>query len=202
MSSDGGGWTLVARAQGQTTEWAPASQSWSNNVLIAPDTADNVSAMSSMKNKGWLNINGQKLKVCYDGPHTDCAVFTHNLGIPLSQLFAKRFRVAVTENYTFRTLRAAFNLSSSVYRFPARAQWCGLNLGKCMGRTICRIGCIGDFTASSDVCGMDDYALGIGVSSCFDNYGCDSVGTSTNNLHYRDRPNHGVFLQTAFIYVQ
>ena len=210
MSSGGGGWTLVARARGQTTEWAPASQYWFNNTLIAPDTAADISAVSSMKNKGWLTVKGKKVKVCYDGPHSNCAVFTHNLGIPLSQLFASKFGVTVTEYYNFRTLAAAFGVSSS-FTFAAKLQWCGLNIGDKCGsntstnvaerQTIARIGCVGDYS-STGVCKVDDYALGIGVSSCNDNHGCRKTGASTNNLHYRDGGKYGVFQQTAFIYVQ
>ena len=208
MTSGGGGWTLVARAYGNSSEWAPASQYWYNNILVAPDTAADVSAVSSMKNKGWLSIHGKKVKVCYNGPHTNCAVFTHNLGIPLSRLFASNFGVTVTENYNFRTLAAAFGVS---FTFAANAQWCGLNVGDGCAHgtnpnvaerhTISRIGCIGDYSKKG-VCRLDDYALGIGVSSCYDNYSCDKTGTSTKNLHYRSGSKHGVFQQSAFIYVQ
>ncbi|XP_062506156.1 uncharacterized protein LOC134182738 [Corticium candelabrum] len=161
-----------------------------------------------MKNKGWLSINGKKVKVCYNGPYTNCAVFTHNLGIPLSQLFASNFGVTVTENYNFQTLAAAFGVSLT---FPANLQWCGLNVGdKCVQgtstnvaerQTISRIGCTGDYSKTG-VCRMDDYALGIGVSSCHDGYGCSKTGTSTKNLHYLSGNKYGVFQQTAFIYVQ
>ena len=210
MTSKGGGWTLVARAYGNNSEWAPASQYWYNNTLIAPDTAADVSAVSSMKNKGWLSINGKKVKVCYNGSLTNCAVFSYNLGIPLSQLFVNNFGVAVQEDYRFKTLAAAFGVISS-FTFPANHQWCGLNLGdgcahgtnpNVAGRhTICRIGCIGDYSGQSE-CRLDDYALGIGVSSCYDGYGCVATGTTTENLHYRDGDNFGFFSQTAFIYVQ
>ena len=107
MSSGGGGWKVVARAYGNSSEWAPVSQYWYNNILIAPDIAADVSAVSSIKNKGWLSINEKKVKVCYNGLYTNCVVFTHNLGIPLSQLFASTFGVTVTGNYNFRTLAAA-----------------------------------------------------------------------------------------------
>ncbi|XP_062505932.1 angiopoietin-2-like isoform X2 [Corticium candelabrum] len=210
MTSGGGGWTLVARAHGNSSEWAPASQYWYNNTLIAPDTAADVSAVSSMKSKGWLSINGQKVKVCYNGTHTNCAVFTHNLGISLSQLFANNFGVTVAENYDFRTLEAAFGVIPS-FTYSANHQWCGLNLGDGCAHgtnpnvaerhTICRIGCIGDNSGQS-MCRLDDYALGIGVSSCYDGYDCYATGTTTENLHYRDWLNFGFFPQTAFIYMQ
>ena len=210
MTSGEGGWTLVARAHGNSSEWAPASQYWYNNMLIAPDTAADVSAVSSMKNKGWLSIHGQKMKVCYNGTHTNCAVFTHNLGIPLSQLFSNNFGVTVAENYDFQALATAFGVNPYM-TFPANHQWCGLNLGDGCAHstnpnvaerhTICRIGCIGDHSGRSE-CRLDDYALGIGVSSCYDNYGCVATGTTTENLHYRAGIKFGFFPQTAFIYVQ
>ena len=67
-----------------------------------------------------------------------------------------------------------------------------------------RMGCIGDGNSDGLAgCsgGPDDYALGIGVSSCYDGYNCNNVGNS-DNLHYRDAGNSGTYNQTAFIYVK
>ncbi|XP_062514616.1 uncharacterized protein LOC134190192 [Corticium candelabrum] len=210
MSSGGGGWTLVGRACGETTEWSPKSTNWYNSALINPDTAENIRELRSMKNRGWLSIPGRKVKVCFKGPHTSCAVFTHNLGIPLSRLFASKFGVTVTENYNFQKLRSAFRIPPNL-TYRANHQWCGLNVADGCNHatnpnvgarhTICRIGCIGDYSGKSQ-CRLDDFALGIGVSSCYDSHGCSGTGTSTKNLHYRDARQHGFFKQTAFIYVQ
>jgi hypothetical protein len=73
---------------------------------------------------------------------------------------------------------------------------------------VVRIGCIGDNSAkcSSTVGttgGPDDYALGIGATSCRDGYGCDNVGHS-EATHYRDNgaSSYGTYATTPFIYVK
>ena len=165
-----------------------------------------------MKNEGWLAIKGRKLKLCYSGLHTACAVFTHNLQVSLDELFRSKFGVSVEENYSFQTLRSALHVSTSNnYQNNLNKQWCGLNVGDGCNyatnpnvgdrHTICRIGCIGD--KSSTVCRLDDFALGVGVSSCSDQHGCGNTGANTPSLHYRDSSNaNGFFAQTAYIYVQ
>ena len=205
-----GGWTLVGRACGSTTEFAPKSTFWYSNALINPNTAENIRDLRSMKNRGWVSIPGRKVKVCFKGFQTSCAVFSHNLGLSLSRLFASKFGVTVSENYNFQKLRSAFHIPPNL-TFKANKQWCGLNLGNGCNHgtnpnvgyrhTISRIGCIGDNSGHS-MCRLDDYALGIGVSSCKDGHGCYRTGTRTKSLHYKDAGRFGYFRQTAFIYVQ
>lgn len=74
-----------------------------------------------------------------------------------------------------------------------------------------RIGCIGDSTNSGFAgCagGPDDYALGIGVSSCYDGGSCVNVGSGSNttpSLHIRGgsyQTSLGYINTTAFLYVR
>jgi hypothetical protein len=207
-----GGWTLVARAKGSTTEWAPASTLWHSTLLLHPTTATDLTATRAMKNEGWLAVRGQKIRLCYNGPYSGCAVFTHNLQVTLEELFRSKFGVRVEENYSFHTLRTSLHVTTANnYQGSNLAkQVCGLNIGDGCNlatnpnigdrNTICRIGCIGDKTATE--CRLDDFALGVGVSSCFDEHGCRSTGTNTPSLHYRDSNASGLFDQTAYIYVQ
>ena len=99
--------------------------------------------------------------------------------------------------------------------FSSLKEWCGLNLGnlcnlvadpnKEPGTHICRIGCIGDTSIprSPNGCNPDDYALGIGVSSCNSPQGCHNHQVSTtSSLHFSMYSRYGDYQQTAFIYVK
>ena len=46
-------------------------------------------------------VPNQFIRVCYSGPRSDCATFTHSRGLTLTQLFATQFAVEVQEEYTF-----------------------------------------------------------------------------------------------------
>ena len=98
-------------------------------------------------------------------------------------------------------------------------EWCGLNLGNLCnmvanpnrnpGTHMVRIGCIGDTSAprSPSGCNPDDYAIGIGVTSCNKPHGCHHFEFSSRNigksLHFSSYPSHyGYYDQTAFIYVK
>jgi len=94
-------------------------------------------------------------------------------------------------------------------------EWCGLNLGNICnieanpntnpGTHIVRIGCIGDTSIprSTEGCNPDDYAIGIGVSSCNSIHGCQNTYGITKSLHFSAYKNHyGDYAQTAYIYVK
>ncbi|KAF1744320.1 hypothetical protein MXB_3249 [Myxobolus squamalis] len=154
------------------------------------------------------NLISSKLLVCYQGYDQACAPFTHNKNTTLLDLFNNEFGVVPDEQYTFSSLMKAFDKSCDVSAL--RQSWCGINLANICDphaqspndsppRTthIVRIGCIGDKTAT---CFPDDYAIGIGVTSCKDGFGCSNVGQS-KNLHYRCDYVYGYFSQTAYLYV-
>ena len=73
-----GGWTLVARVDGQTNDFAGISPTWTNTDLINEDEGTDLTKTSSMKNYGWGNIISNQLMTCFSGPHHHCATFTHN----------------------------------------------------------------------------------------------------------------------------
>lgn len=146
--------------------------------------------------------------LCLTGHDTGCAPFTHKRSMSLAHLFKTQFGVVPDEQYSFATLLKAFGKSCDLS--VLRQGWCGLNLGDTCDPTnndpnkkpvstthIARIGCIGDIQAT---CFPDDYALGVGVSSCKDGYGCENVGDS-KNMHYRCDYVHGTLMHTAFLYV-
>lgn len=160
-----------------------------------------------MKNHGWFLVKTNAIKVCFDGPGKDCAVFTHNLGMRLDQLFAQEYGITVEQRWKFDDLMAA--LGKSCDTKDLKKQWCGLNLANICHpedmnpnlnptNHIVRIGCIG---AKSNTCTPSDYAIGLGVTSCNDGYGCDRVGPKTESMHWSCPPNYGAFDQTGYIYV-
>lgn len=201
------GYTLVARIQGTGIEFSPVSNTWADTSTINEYTAADKTARTTMKNRGWSELKQNVLRVCYDGPETNCADFSHNKGITLTELFNNQFGVEVDEKYTFNSLLRAFGKKCETGRMLR--QWCGLNVASiCHPQDInpnlnptnhiARIGCVGDILFT---CGPDDYALGIGVSSCYDQYGCAKVGPLTANLHWACVPQYGAFNQTSFLYV-
>lgn len=204
-----GGWTLVARANGGKDEFSPVSENWANDKTFNDVTSPDITQKTSMKNEGWSLIPGSKIMVCLTGPTTSCAPFTHNKNMPLTNLFKTQFGVVPAEQYTFATLLKAFGKSCDLS--VLRQGWCGLNLANTCNPQrdnpnavpvktthIARIGCIGDQQAT---CFPDDFAFGVGVSSCKDGYGCTAVGKS-KNLHYRCNYVHGTLMDTAYFYVQ
>lgn len=204
-----GGWTLVARINGGKDEFSPVSDNWANEKTFNDETSPDTTQKTSMKNDGWSTIKCNKILVCLSGPTTSCAPFTHNKKMPLAELFKTQFGVVPEEQYTFATLLKAFGKSCDLS--VLRQGWCGLNLANTCNPQrdspnvypvksthIARIGCIGDQQAT---CFPDDFAFGVGVSSCKDGYGCTAVGKS-KNLHYRCNYVHGTLMETAYLYVQ
>ncbi|XP_068678355.1 uncharacterized protein [Montipora foliosa] len=204
-----GGWTLVARINGVNDEFSPVSENWANDKVFNEITSPDTTQKTSMKNEGWSSVPCNKILVCLTGPTTSCAPFTHNKNMSLTDLFKTQFGVVPTEQYTFATLLKAFGKSCDLS--VLRQGWCGLNLANTCNPQkedpnvfpvktthIARIGCIGDQQAT---CFPDDFAFGVGVSSCKDGYGCTAVGKS-RNLHYRCSYVHGALMETAFLYIQ
>ncbi|XP_029204263.1 uncharacterized protein LOC114968290 [Acropora millepora] len=207
-----GGWTLVARIHGMSGDFSPTSPLWANEDVISPWDAADLTRTTSMKNPGWFSVPNSAVRVCYSGPRSDCASFTHNRGLTLTQFFGTQFAVEVDEEYTFETLMKKFGKHLDLGHL--KTEWCGLNLGNLCnliadpnnnpGTHICRIGCIGDTSLprSPNGCNPDDYALGIGVSSCNSPGGCHGRVSTTSSLHYSMYSHYGDYQQTAFIYVK
>lgn len=204
-----GGWTLVARINGGKDEFSPVSDNWANTKTFNAESSPDTTQKTSMKNEGWSTVTCNKILVCLSGPTTSCAPFTHNKNMSLTHLFKTQFGVVPSEQYTFATLLKAFGKSCDLS--VLRQGWCGLNLANTCNPQkdnpnitpvktthIARIGCIGDQQAT---CFPDDFAFGVGVSSCKDGYGCSAVGKS-KNLHYRCNYVHGTLMETAYLYVQ
>ena len=103
-----GGWTLVARVDGHTNDFAGISPTWTNADLINEDEATDLTKTSSMKNYGWGNIISSQLMTCFRGPHHHCATFTHNKEMTLANLFKAQFVVETSEQYTFKSLIRKF----------------------------------------------------------------------------------------------
>lgn len=197
---------------GKGNEFSPTSSHWYSSSVINPGNSADLNAKGTMKNEGWSTVTGNKLELCYGGPFTDCAVFTHNRNMTLANLFATQFLVSVTENHTFSGLIGLLGVGSSFHQYSTTLmkERCGLNFGdgcdanvspNTGGRhTISRIGCIGD--QSLNRCQLDDFALGVGVNSCTDGYGCKKTEANTKNLFYSDFNIHGNFQKVVFIYVQ
>lgn len=203
-----GGWTLVGRAYGGATDFSPVSNNWAADSLLNAETSADTTQKKSMKNEGWGSLRSDALLLCLTGPNTGCAPFTHRRNMTLTQLFKTQFGIVPEEQYSFATLLKAFDKSCDLS--VLRQGWCGLNLGNTCNPSkdnpnikpvttthIARIGCIGDKQAT---CFPDDYALGVGVSSCKDGFGCSAVGES-KNMHYRCDYVHGTFMHTSFLYV-
>lgn len=160
-----------------------------------------------MKNHGWFLLKANAIKVCFKGAGKDCALFSHNLGMRLNELFAQEYGVVVEQKWTFGKLLNSFGKSCDTSK--VKKEWCGLNLANICHpedmnpnlnptNHIVRIGCIGALSWS---CTPGDFAIGIGVTSCYDGYGCERVGPRTPSMHWSCPPNYGAFDQTGFIYV-
>lgn len=107
-STNSGGWTLVARAAGLSPDFAPNSARWYDDLVINANSAADLKDPSSMKNAGWFTLPTNAIRVCFSGPSSHCATFTHNRGLTLSTLFATQFAVQTTEAYTFENLMLTF----------------------------------------------------------------------------------------------
>lgn len=103
-----GGWTLVARVQGMSGDFSPTSPLWANEDVVSPWDAADLTRTTSMKNPGWFSVPNQVVRVCYSGPRSECATFTHNRGLTLTQFFGTQFAVEVQEEYTFESLMKKF----------------------------------------------------------------------------------------------
>lgn len=103
-----GGWTLVARVDGHTNDFAGISPTWTNTDLINEDEGTDLTKTSSMKNYGWGNIISNQLMACFSGPHHHCATFSHNKEMTLANLFKTQFAVETSEQYTFKSLMGKF----------------------------------------------------------------------------------------------
>ena len=85
-------------------DFSPTSPLWANEDVVSPWDAADLTQITSMKNPGWFSVHNQVVRVCYSGPHSDCATFTHSRGLTLTQLFGSQFAVEVQEEYTFESL--------------------------------------------------------------------------------------------------
>ena len=101
---ESGGWTLVARVEGMSGDFSPTSPLWANEDVVSPWDAADLTRTTSMKNPGWFSVSNQAVRVCYSGPRSNCATFTHNRGLTLTQFFGSQFAVEVQEQYTFESL--------------------------------------------------------------------------------------------------
>ena len=101
---ESGGWTLVARVEGMSGDFSPTSPLWANEDVVSPWDAADLTRTTSMKNPGWFSVSNQVVRVCYSGPRSNCATFTHNRGLTLTQFFGSQFAVEVQEQYTFVSL--------------------------------------------------------------------------------------------------
>ena len=175
--------------------------------MINIETADDIAQTTSMKNHGWFLLKANAIKVCFKGYNKDCAIFSHNLGMKLNELFAQEYGILVEQKWTFDKLLKQFGKTCDTSKI--KKEWCGLNLANICHpedmnpnlnptNHIVRIGCIGSLAWS---CTPGDFAVGIGVTSCWDGYGCERVGPKTASMHWSCPPNYGAFDQTAFIYV-
>jgi subtilisin-like proprotein convertase family protein len=214
MTTDGGGWTLVGRILGTDNNFSPISTSWTDGVLINENTATSTIDTTTMKSQAWIDVPSDSVKLCHEGHATSCANFTHNRYNTLSQLFATPGAITTTEAWTFDLLDTVFN-RAEVY--TPNYQWCGINyasghacaapcpvdintLTDMDAGNAARIGCIGDASATQ-AGGPDDYALGIGVSSCQSGAGC-GVLTTSDNMHWRNGAAYGTYDDTAYVYVR
>ena len=103
-----GGWTLVARVDGHTNDFAGISPTWTNSDLINEEEGMDLKKTSSMKNYGWGHIISNQLMACFSGPRQHCATFTHNKQMTLANLFKTQFAVETSEHYTFKSLMGRF----------------------------------------------------------------------------------------------
>ena len=114
IGANRGGWTLVARVDGHTNDFAGISPTWTNSDLINEEEGTDLTKTNSMKNYGWGNIISNQLMACFSGPHEHCATFTHNKVMTLASLFKTQFAVETSEHYTFKSLMGKFGKALDV----------------------------------------------------------------------------------------
>ena len=85
-------------------DFSPTSPLWANEDVVSPWDAADLTRTTSMKNPGWFSVSNQAVRLCYSGPRSNCATFTHNRGLTLTQFFGSQFAVEVQEQYTFESL--------------------------------------------------------------------------------------------------
>ena len=89
-------------------DFSPTSPLWANEDVVSPWDAADLTRTTTMKNPGWFSVPNQVIRVCYSGPLNNCATFTHNRGLSLTDLFATQFAIDVKEAYTFESLMDKF----------------------------------------------------------------------------------------------
>lgn len=197
----------MARVNGTSNDFTAVSNAWSDTSVFNHESAGDTCKRSSMKNHGWFLLTTNAIRLCFDGPDKDCAIFSHNLGMRLDEMFAKEYGILTEQKWKFDNLMKAFGKACDTSKI--KKEWCGINLANICHpedmnpnlnptNHIVRIGCIG---AEIRTCSPADYAIGVGVTSCQDGYGCDRVGPKTPSMHWSCPPNYGAFDQTAFMYV-
>ncbi|MEC7984550.1 MAG: fibrinogen-like YCDxxxxGGGW domain-containing protein [Myxococcota bacterium] len=179
MSHNGGGWTLLISADGNSTYWGNNSPNW---WLEGSDSAPASLSNSDYHGFAYQRLETNEVLLC----NTDvarCHNFSHQYGISLYSFFVNN--TTYTEysygSYGYSNVGSSSVLSQyesemgfSVGRHSC--QWLGIN----DQRSISAIGYLADGNGGCDGGGYpyhDDAALGLGLQSCVDTNGCYNGGS-------------------------
>ena len=179
---DGGGWTLLLSADGDSTLfgnnapawWAPGTDNYAPAGLVNAD----------YHSPAYGRLETQEIRLCYqDADH--CHVFDHGYGITLQEFFTTG--TTYTE-YSYRSygysdvgadaMRTSFYTDLGQSTWSQQCYWMGIN----DTLSISAIGLLGDGNGGcSHLSGShryhDDLALGVGLQSCRDANGCSTGGS-------------------------
>ena len=179
MDQQGGGWTLLLSADGESTYWGNNSPNWQGaGSGNAPSSLSNTDHHSP----AYSRLPTNRIMICYqDAAH--CYVFHHSKNISLRHFFTNN--VTHTEfssgSYGYSDVGSSSILSDYESKIGATVsrhacQWLGIN----DQLSISAIGYLADANGGCSGSGYsyhDDAALGVGLQSCMDTNSCTNGGS-------------------------
>ncbi|MCB9793608.1 MAG: hypothetical protein H6741_12870 [Alphaproteobacteria bacterium] len=182
QTEDGGGWTLLLAADGDSTYWGNNSSNW---MSAGFDTSIPTGLSNAdFHGQAYGTLDTDEIRLCYQDA-TACYVFVHSQGMPLLDFFTDG--VSHVE-YSYDSLGYTDTGSSQAMtdylaavgftKWNTSCYWLGIN----DTLSISAIGLLGDSNGgcsslSGSVPHHDDLAIGLGLQSCRDNNGCANGGS-------------------------
>jgi hypothetical protein len=181
QSTDGGGWTLLLSADGNSSYWGNNSSNWWS---AGSDAAPSALTDADYHGPAYDQLPTDETRICY-GDTAHCYSFVHGYGISLFDFFDGD--ITWTE-YSYLsvghsdvgsdTLRTDYLAALGLTAWSTACYWLGINDTE----SISAIGLLGDSNGGCSHLGgtypyHDDLAVGVGLQSCWDANGCSNGGS-------------------------
>ena len=177
----GGGWTLLLTANGQSTYWGNNSPNWSSS---GTNSAPSGLANSDYHGPAYNRLFTNEIRLCLEDA-SRCHIFNHQLDIPLKTFFSNN--ITYTEFSYDSYGHANVGSSSLINQYESEmnltvtrytCQWLGIN----DQQSYSSIGFLADnnggcTSLSGSYRYHDDTALGVGLQSCVDANSCSRGGS-------------------------